>query len=166
MTPAGSNAARLLARELESLIQRLAGFSPTRWSSTTAGGATRAEVIWRFAEQLAAAGWRAGTGAPQPAAPQPGAPVPAARWDSPDLPLVRPGDHALADVVAVLGHELLSAPAVDDVAPALLAAVLAARTAVDGTPPPADAAAAARVPAADAAAATRVPATSAPPRRV
>lgn len=137
MAPAESDAARLLGRELESLIHRLGGFSPTRWNSTAAAGGTRAEVIWRLAQQLAAAGARAGTGAPAT-----GRRALTARSKSDPL-LVRPGDHALADVVAVLGHDLLRAPALGEVAPAVLAAVLAARTAVDGTPPPGDAAAAA-----------------------
>lgn len=111
----------LLRRELEALLRRVGPWGVTRWRA-----AGRADTARRLVLALAEHGRRAGSGAPPGVVPEPVAP------------------HGLADQIAVLAADLLAAGPDDAQARAALGAVLAARTALDGSPPPGDAAAAAR----------------------
>lgn len=125
----------LLDRELRSLVARIADWPPARFGARadTAGvrfvavtvpEATRADVLDALAALLASLGRRAGSGAPPGASPTP------------------VEVHALADQLKVLSVDLLDAAGVDGLAAEALDAVLQARTAIDGSAPPRDAAAA------------------------
>ena len=127
-------ATTLLRREITSLRRRVADWTATRWSARAQpadladaadhGGApvpvTRADAAAALVRQLAELGRRAGSGAP------------------PGMLPPRLGDHALADQLAVVGEDLLASPGVDAVAVEALDAVTRTRSALDGTPPPAD----------------------------
>ena len=131
--PPEATAVLLLRREITSLRHRVHDWTPGRWSARadpagvrgsagTALGAqpTRGDVAAALVVRLAELGRQAGTGASEGVRPP------------------RLGDHALADQLAVVGDDLLAAPGLPEVAAAALAAVVRARTALDGTPAPAD----------------------------
>jgi hypothetical protein len=78
-----------LAREVNRLLHRLRGWSPTAWTVPAVVGGTRAQRAAALSHDLARLGRDAGSGAPVGAEPQPLAP------------------HGLADQVTVLSDELL-----------------------------------------------------------
>ncbi|MHB8340736.1 MAG: hypothetical protein ACYDB7_06120 [Mycobacteriales bacterium] len=105
-----------LELEARSLHARVRDFSPARWSARALEGpGTRADALYGLIVTLAALGRRAGSGAPPQATPP------------------RLGDHALADQLAVMVADLVASPGLAEVESDALAAVLAARAAVDGT---------------------------------
>jgi hypothetical protein len=127
----------LLDRELRSLVARIAEWPPARFgaradldsvafaphrSDRSFDPATRADVLDALVGLLADLGRRAGSGAPPGLAPT-----------TVEL-------HALAEQLKVMANDLLDCPDVDDVAAEALAVVLQARTAIDGSAPPRDAA--------------------------
>lgn len=89
-----------LGEEVARLVARVRALSPDRLRSRAggSGGQSTAEVIQALADHLVALGRRAGSGAPAAAV----------------LPEV--GVHALADLLAVVAHDLLTAPGVAEVA--------------------------------------------------
>jgi hypothetical protein len=94
-----------LNREVDRLLHRLRGWSPSAWSVATATGASRASRTAALAGELARLGRSAGSGAPPTATPPPLAP------------------HGLADQITVLADDLLRL--LGDVAPARRAALVA-----------------------------------------
>jgi hypothetical protein len=80
-----------LVRDIDRLLGRMRAWSVSAWQASPRPGVSRAERAARLARELAALGRRAGSGAP----------------DSAELP--RLADHALADQVAVLADDLLTA---------------------------------------------------------
>lgn len=101
-------AAEELLRVVERLADRLAGVTPAWYAAHPTGSLSRAQVLRGLVFELARLGEDAGTGQP------PGAQPPAL------------GDHALADQLLVLAHELAIAPRAARVAGAALSAVRAA----------------------------------------
>lgn len=139
----------MLERELELVVRRLRGFTPVRYAAPAAPFPTRADAAYHLAEVLADA---------EPAVLSVLAvlavlaAVGAAAGPTRRPALPRLGDMALADQVAVLGHDLVRAlratragpgrPASEQahVVALLLAEVLLHRHDLDGAAPAADAA--------------------------
>jgi hypothetical protein len=94
-----------LTREVDRLLRRLRGWSPSAWGVATASGATRASRTAALASELARLGRSAGSGAPPAAEP----------------PRLAP--HGLADQITVLADDLLRL--LEDNAPARRAALVA-----------------------------------------
>lgn len=84
-------AAEDLERQVERLVDRLAGATPV-WYAARPRGAVRAEVLRGLVRTLAELGRRAGTGVPEGIVP----------------PVL--GDHALGAQLTLLAHELATAP--------------------------------------------------------
>ena len=100
----------LLAHELNLLVTRLRDFSPARYAAPAPPFASRAAALRHLAGYLVVA---AGIDRQLPALP----------------------DMALADVIAVTGHDLCAAAPTEAVAAAALAEVLLHRYEVDGSLP-------------------------------
>lgn len=100
----------LLSHELGLIVGRLRGFSPTRYAAPAPPFPSRAAAMWHLAQYLVDA---TGVEARLPVLP----------------------DLALADVVAVTGHDLCSAELSDAGAAAALAEVLLHRYEIDGSLP-------------------------------
>lgn len=100
----------LLDHELTLLVARLRDFSPTRYAAPAPPFPTRAAAMWHLAGQLVRA---AGQNRSLPALP----------------------DMALADVLAVTGHELCATALTERSAAAALAEVLLHRYEVDSSLP-------------------------------
>ncbi|MGZ4663762.1 MAG: hypothetical protein ACXV5Q_01585 [Frankiaceae bacterium] len=105
------------------MAERVRDWTPARWRAAAGAGYTRSDRMWALVRRLGEWGRRTGSGAPPQAAP------------------TRLGDHALGDQLRVMAADLLAAPDVARVAPQALADVLRTRTLLDGTRPPAYAAA-------------------------
>lgn len=100
----------LLGRELDLLVARLRDFSPARYGAPAPPFASRAGAMWHLARYLVSA-----TGVERP------------------LPVLP--DMALADVVAVVGHDLCLSEPDEAAAAAALAEVLLHRYEIDGSVP-------------------------------
>jgi hypothetical protein len=116
-------AVALLRRECHLLAERVRDWTPARWRAAAGRGYSRSDRMWALVHRLGEWGRRAGDGAPPQAVP------------------ARLGDHALVDQLRVMAADLLAAPGVATVAAQALADVLRTRTLLDGTRPPAYAAA-------------------------
>jgi hypothetical protein len=107
----------LLGWELSLLVARLRDFSPTRYAAPATPFPSRAAALWHLAGYFVAA---AGIERPLPVLPA----------------------MTLADVLAVVGHDLCTSRPAEPLAAAALAEVLLHRYEVDGSLPGARAAAA------------------------
>ncbi len=105
-TPMGE----LLRQELDLLVARLRNFTPTRYAAAAQPWGTRADVLWHLANRLVVA---AGV-----------------NHELPPLP-----DMALADVLAVTGHDLCRVGPDEPLAAAALAEILLHRYEVDAQLP-------------------------------
>jgi len=116
-------AVALLRRECHLLAERVRDWAPARWQAAAGPGITRSDRMWALVRRLGEWGREAGSGAPPRAVP------------------ARLVDHGLGDQLRVMAADLLTAPSVGTVAARALADVLRTRTLLDGTRPPAHAAA-------------------------
>ena len=101
---AGDESVRRLAYDLERFDDRVRRWSNARWTGEARNGRPRADITYDLALTLAELGRAAGNGAP-PAVPG------------------RLAPQAIADQVAVLGREILAAPAAAAAAQAATAAI-------------------------------------------
>lgn len=105
-----------LQRDVRGLLDRVHGWPSSAWQARASTGSTRAERMASLAVELADLGRRAGTGAPAGAVPP------------------RLSDYALADQIAVLANDLVTALGDPRCRPSSWSEIaLAAREAVVGT---------------------------------
>ena len=109
---------QLLAKELDSLVQRVRAWSPTRWAAEAAPWGTRADLGRHLAQ------WLADQASSLEGQPQR------------DLPVLHP-DLLVADQLAVTGDDLVRAMAADEVCRDAVAHLLAHRFDLLGEDPPA-----------------------------